>query len=476
MIDTSGLKRFGGVPVFIGLIGLTVCIIGVSVGVALDPVITLASVLGVIGLVVLMSISKRQPEWILIAVLFGIQAGIVWLPEWKGRHLLLSGSDIGITVLAASLLAQILTRRWTPHRSPLDLSWAVFLFTLLPSLWFTKDLLWWIAGMRQILQGLVMFYLVYEMIETFPQARKLGLLLVAWGSVAAITLIYNIYFSSEGYLFTLVHKETDVTWARSNYFASFMLLVIPVAVFMAIYEKNKIIWFSLNLAAAVMAVAIVITRSTGAAVVAIICATLWVLVVRRGQMLKLFGWLALIGGVIVGGSYLFSTVAAHTIDELPLVFQNFWQTDKAQTRLLIWTYNIGLFWQSPWVGNGLLNTFLYIPKNRFGSEAQLLEPHNYIIQMLSQTGIVGLFGFVTLWWHTGLELVKNWRATTEGTWQRGLLTGSILGVVAGMLHGLIEPNILEKDFGMVLWAMIGLAFALGRTLVRERTKKAATKG
>jgi O-antigen ligase len=455
-------SKIGVLPASFWLICLTICVIGVGVGVATNPLTASAIVAGVLGLVALMSISDHQPAWILGAVLFGIQVGTVWLPDYKGRHLPISGVDIGIGLLVMTGFARVLARRWSLHRSPIDWWWVFFLCCLFPSLWFTKDLLWWLAGFRQLVEGAVMFYLVYEMIETASQARKLGLLLVAWGTVAAGNLILNVYTSSEGYIHTLVHKETDVAWARSNYFASFMLLVIPVAVFLALYEKKRILRWLLFLAFALMAVSIIITRSTGGAFVGIICVALWPLLIRGQRMRKYLVWLLVIGGVIMGGSFLFSSVAEHTVKELPIIFQDLWQTDKAQDRLMIWRYNLDLFWQSPWIGNGLLSTFMYVPRNRFGSQPQLLEPHNFLIQLLAQTGVIGLLGFVLLWWHAFRSLLKYLRGSAEGTWQRGLLAGILMGVIAALLHGLIEPNILEKDYGIVLWSMIGLAFALGR--------------
>lgn len=442
----------------IALIGVLACAVGIGVGIVIAPLATFGAAVGVVALVGLVYASEHRPAWSLAAALFGIQLGTVWLPAWHGRRLVVSTGDLLIVLLVLLTVFRIVRRVLRPRRSPLDVWWAVYIFALIPSLWMTRDYLWWIAEMRVIFQDMLVFYLVFEMIGTLAQARALGRMLVAWGGVGAITLIHTTFSAPEGYAYILMYKMTDVPWARSNYFASFMLVVAAVGFSMSMHENRRAARWLLQAMTAVMLVGVVLTRSVGATLVGAICVTAWMFTIRGRQLSRLLGIALLVGGIALAGSLLFSDVASKTVGDLPGVLRNLLQEQRTLGRVEIWQYNLDLFKQSPLIGNGLGNAVLYRPHSPFA----WAEAHNYIIQTMAETGLVGLFGFVLLWWHVSVGLIKTWRAAPQATWQRGLLLGILMGVAAALMHGMIEPNILTKDFGVLIWAVIGLGFAVGR--------------
>lgn len=467
------LGRTGKGARAIALIGVLACALGVGVGIVIAPLATLAAVGGVVGLPALMWATKHRPVWSLAAVLFSIQLGNLWLPAWHGRRLPLSGADMLLGALLVIVILQTLTRQMAPRRSPLDVWWGLYLLVLLPSLWMTRDYLWWLAGLRIVLQSMVMFYLVFEMIDTLPQARAFSRVLAAWGGFAAFSLIYTTFTASEGYAFVLLYKLTDVSWARSNYFASFMLVLGSMSFFMAMYEKARTARWALQSLTAIMLAAMVLTKSYGAIIVGAICLVAWLVAIRRRQLVRLLGVFLLIGGIAIVGSRLYPDLFRYAIGELPVVVRNLPRERRMVNRIEIWEYNLDLFKQSPVVGHGMLNTLLYHAGAR-GVPPWWLEAHNYVLQTMAQNGLVGLFGFLLLWWHVGLGLIKTWRAAPQGTWQRGLMLGIIMAVAAALMHGMGEPNILERDFGMVIWAMIGMGFALGRIQGGRQIQRSGT--
>lgn len=457
--NSVGLAKPFSRPEAIALIGFAVCVVGVGAGVVAAPVVTLSVVVGSIALIGLIWGLERRPVWVLGAILLFMQLGNLWRPSWHGRHALVSIADLLLFFVVALAILRFLIRRWSIRRSPLDVGWGLYLLALAPSLWVAEDQLRWVAGLRIIVQGMLIYYLVFELVDTLPKARALARVLLVWAGLAAFSLIFTIFTAREGYAYVIDHKLTDLSWARSNYLASMLVLLTPMAFSLVIHERARTARWVLGSLTAILMAAVVVSGSRAATITLGICVAMLIVFVRQHQLGKLFGLLVLVGGVAVVGSVMFPEVLPLTVGRL-LELDNLLQYRTMLQRYEIWQYNLGLFFQSPLVGNGLLNTLVYEPGPDYGLGTWGL-PHNYVIQTLAESGLVGLFAFSLLWWRTIRGLLRCFRGAPRRSWQRALLLGVLIGVAGALIHGTVENNILTKDFGMLMWAAIALGHALG---------------
>ena len=59
-------------------------------------------------------------------------------------------------------------------------------------------------------------------------------------------------------------------------------------------------------------------------------------------------------------------------------------------------------------------------------------------------------------------------------WRGALVAGALGALGNAFAHGLVENNLLAREFGIVLWMIIGAAMAM--TGIKERDNKVALKG
>jgi len=91
---------------------------------------------------------------------------------------------------------------------------------------------------------------------------------------------------------------------------------------------------------------------------------------------------------------------------------------------------------------------------------RFIYPHNIVLTFWSETGLLGLAGFV---WIMVTGFVQGWRGWKRGEadW-RPIQLGVVLALVAVVVHGLVDVPYFKNDLSLEYWAILGLAWAGNR--------------
>jgi O-antigen ligase len=138
------------------------------------------------------------------------------------------------------------------------------------------------------------------------------------------------------------------------------------------------------------------------------------------------------------------------------------------------------FWQSaqamaaahPWLGVGLGNFAYAYPAYALLNWPQAIgHAHNIYLNMLAETGVLGLAAYLALWlgivWLTLAALRQ-----TEG-WQRGLVLG-LLGAWVGLAAHQVVDYLYVNNTHLLIGAYLGLLAALGGPVTRGGQEQVVT--
>lgn len=118
------------------------------------------------------------------------------------------------------------------------------------------------------------------------------------------------------------------------------------------------------------------------------------------------------------------------------------QTSSAGQRLVTWQSAWQSFLESPLIGQGW---------------GLFPETHNVPLQLLAETGIVGLTGFYLLMGWCALTMLRGWRAASDPT-LKGLLASFAMAFAGCLAFDLTNHGI----YHFVLWFCLGMGLALAR--------------
>ncbi|MBI4671929.1 MAG: O-antigen ligase family protein [Chloroflexi bacterium] len=123
-----------------------------------------------------------------------------------------------------------------------------------------------------------------------------------------------------------------------------------------------------------------------------------------------------------------------------------------------WQAALGMFEDAPWLGVGFGNYAAAYPKYALPKwDDPLGHAHNYYLNVLAETGILGFGAFVILW---GAIFWNAWRGLRAA---RGWTIGVAAGI-CGMLVALSIHNFFDNLFVHALYIQVGLSLGLGTVL------------
>jgi putative inorganic carbon (hco3(-)) transporter len=126
-------------------------------------------------------------------------------------------------------------------------------------------------------------------------------------------------------------------------------------------------------------------------------------------------------------------------------------------RLAHWFAALRMWDRAPWLGVGVGNYATVYPEVRLPLwEDPLGHAHNIYLNILAETGLIGLFAYLLLW-----TLVTGWlwraiRRDPDGSWERALRIG-ILGVI---VH-LTVHNVFDNLFVQGIYLHLAFWLAAG---------------
>lgn len=251
---------------------------------------------------------------------------------------------------------------------------------------------------------------------------------------------------------------------EKNYYAQFMLMVVPIGAAMAAIERSRLRQVALVGATLLVGAGVVLTFSRGAAVAA--AAMVGIAIVLRMVPMRVILATAL-GSVLLLAAFpqyltRIATVtsvvglAGETTGELPDTALRGRAGENAAA--------ITAFWDHPILGLGPGEFPSHYERyaRRAGVEdvhGQERVAHSLFLGLLAEVGIVGVAAFLGVLAATALPLVRV-RRRARAPADRALATGLLLGLLGYLLAGLF----LDLAYARYFWLLVALAAAAGAIL------------
>ena len=380
-------------------------------------------------------------------------------------------SPWGWVGMAAGLVLGMVTRQIRPARTPLDVPVVLLVLMGGVSLWATAfpETTW--AQVARLWSGLIGAFAVLWWANSRAKLTWLAYGLIAAGVAMALLSFVTVRWSQtklflipESFYALLPLLVSDAVHPNIMASAMVLLLPLPLTFLLSSWSETSAparwrwLWRALlAVAVLLMGGVLLLTKSRGGYVAAAagILALLW-LFGRRKLALVL-----LVVGVAVGAyvvSYSSGTEAAlalidRSADPSTLAF-----------RVKVWRVALWMLADFPFTGVGM-GTF-----NDVGAllypfyETQNPGTHNVYLQAGVDLGLPGLIAYLAL---LGLLVSMGWQAVgrfkeTGQPVLRGVAIGGLSGMIALVVHGLVDNTMWNTRAAFLPWLVMGMLAALYR--------------
>ena len=174
--------------------------------------------------------------------------------------------------------------------------------------------------------------------------------------------------------------------------------------------------------------------------------------------------IGVIGGIgVIAGTWFFFNISKFTPrDADPYVRKS---ADTLQFRLCLWEGTRNLLLDHPLLGAGLSGFKELYSQKYFTCDAEPLEyPHNWGLNFWTETGILGLAGFVGILWRyfKSVKVSKCQCVNGKKTNAYCLLPIAFISAMTyWLVHGLVDVPYFKNDLALEFWVIVGLAETLG---------------
>lgn len=305
-----------------------------------------------------------------------------------------------------------------------------------------------------IVEPALVYWLIVSQARTRRDLAILALALVAAG--VAIALVGGWQYVTDERIITAEEGLRRIRgfYGSPNNLGLFLGRALPFGVALAWFWERGRRWFIL--AAAIMAIALVLTFSLGAWIA--VGASLLLVAALRGRT----AFRAALAASGVG--FLALVVAALRIPRIGSHFDLASLSDGSTSviRLNVWESALRMIADHPIRGVGLDN-FLYYYQHGYmlptaWREPDLSHPHNLVFDFWLSLGLPGLVLLGALLARF-VELVAA-RWATSDRFERGLYAGAAGALADTVVHGLVDNSFFLPDLAVLFWLGFGIVSLL----------------
>jgi len=332
-----------------------------------------------------------------------------------------------------------------PWRNPYTWPALVLLAGAILDTWFTPD--------HRAALGILKAYFVEPMLAGVVIAwlatdrRRARLLLAGLVIAGLVSALANLGALANGirHHLDVVHAPPVFLYRTSNAVPLFLVPLTAFALAIALYGQDR---RERRLASGFAAI-------TGAASVLSLSRAGWLALAAVVVIVALFHprRLLLIGAPAVAAALL-GLVVPGARERILVEFNLASRFNSVGLRFSLWRSALDMLVHQPLFGGGLagFHTSLKPYQERDYGEQQIY-PHNLFLNFWSETGLVGLVGF--LW--TALQVLRSaLRGLGADPWARTLSIGLLAALAAIFIHGQVDVPYFKNDLSVEFWALLGI--------------------
>jgi putative inorganic carbon (hco3(-)) transporter len=361
------------------------------------------------------------------------------------------------TLLEASILATIVVfgieayrgKHRLEWRSPFTIPAALFLVAGAISVVVSPEQVKGLGLYRAYLVEPIAFFFVLGHVAWNAQRARLILAgLAIGGSVAGIANAVVILNAIRHHTINLALPPPVVIYSTPNAVALYLVPLIGIAASMFLYDPERYVRPASALFLAIALGAVFLSLSRGGyfalAVMALILA-----IVNR------YRWFLLPSVAVLGAAVSrVPPIASRIAHEFNLSDPN----NTFVSRVDLWQATLRMLRDHPILGTGMFGFARSIQPYRGGVyEENLIYPHNIVLNMWTETGLLGLVSF---FWLLVQAIRVGWVGWRSGpaAW-RAIQLGIVLAMVAVVVHGLVDVPYFKNDLALEFWTFLGLAWS-----------------
>jgi len=352
-------------------------------------------------------------------------------------------TQISFTIGTLAWLIKVhLTHTWNKiYRTSVGLPILFFCLASILAVITSVDYTASLPHLKKIFQFAILFW-VANTVTNEKQKDLLIKLLIISGVIASM-----IGFSQAWS--TAVTLQTRVSGTMSVYmsFAGLLMLIALIALGRCLFNDTKEKWIMVAIGLIIFCLLLTLTRQAWLG----FFVGLLVLIIFWNKKYLLALPVAMIGLLLVAPESVKDRIFSIT-DLSDWTFQ---------ARTFLWQGGLEIFKDYPITGCGfkcvdVLHTQYPDPS---GYIARHRGMHNNIIQLLVDTGILGLGTWLSIWVAYFLNIYKQWNKITIDSIPKGLVIGSLAAVTGFLAGGMFETNFYDSEVVMLLYFVMGLALA-----------------
>ena len=355
----------------------------------------------------------------------------------------ISITQISFTIGVLAWLIKVhLTKTWDKiYRTPVGLPILCFCLASILAVITSVDYSVSLPHLKKIFQFAILFW-VANTVTNEKQKDLLIKLLIISGVIASIVGFFQAWS-------TAVTLQTRVSGTMSVYmtFAGLLMLIGLIALGKCLFDDKKEKWVMVAIGIIIFCLLLTLTRQAwlGFFIGFLVLIIFW----NKKYLLAIP--VAMIGLLLFAPESVKDRIFS-------LTDLNDW---TFQARILLWQGGLEIFKDNPITGCGFkcvdaLHTHYPDPS---GFIARHRGMHNNIIQLLVDTGILGLGTWLSIWVAYFLAIYKQLNKITINRLPKGLVIGSLAAVTGFLAGGMFETNFYDSEIVMLLYSIMGISLA-----------------
>ena len=355
---------------------------------------------------------------------------------------------IGLTVVAY-IVETYRHRRTIRWRSPFTIPAAIFLVGGAIGVVVSPEEVKGLGLYRAYVVEPILFFLVLgNVLSTVRRARLVLLGLAVGGAVAGLANSFVVLQAIRHHTLNVALPPPVVIYNTANATALYLVPLIGIAASIVVYDRDRTVrWVSAAFAAMFVLSTFLSLSRGGLLALGVIALILAVMNRYRWYLVPAVIVLAVVSILIPG----IRSRLAHEFNPSD-------PNNTLLSRAHLWGATLQMLRDHPIFGTGMFGFARSIQPYRGGVyEENLIYPHNLFLNFWTETGLVGLAGFLWL-------LVQTFRTSWLG-WVSGavawrpLQLGIVLAMVAVIVHGQVDVPYFKNDLALEFWTFLGISWA-----------------
>lgn len=312
-----------------------------------------------------------------------------------------------------------------------------------------------IDGFRQVVQQILWYFIVAQLVSSSKNVRWLLYITVSIGGLLGLHGIYQYITHAEMPSYWVDRLESGITTrvfsiiGSPNILGSLMVLLIPIALSFVFSENKifkKLIFIGITLA---MSATLVFTSSRSAWIGFVVAMAVYFWLKDKRLIILLV--------LLVFAAYTFVPTIAHRVNYL--LSPEYLVSSASGGRVARWTIGIDIIKQHPLFGVGLGQFGGAVAQNYKIPNAFYID--NYFLKIAVEMGLVGLTAFCILIYNAlawGLRAVKRTANSENLSMAQGIFAGMVGVVIPNLVENVFEVPMMLAYFWIFTAVLIFLGF------------------